>query len=141
MNEHYQDDSKDYTETLTGHTSAESGFVVADYPYGFRLRTQIRYWIETKKNQGQRFVSQTLNPKNGKWNKPKAGTYSEIKCLTRNPKNGYISTDSLRFNDTDEEIESYIERHKESIEEYERVTIEAMKLWNQKMSKVYFKIG
>ena len=60
---------------LIGNNSAETAYVVADYPYGFRLRTQIRYWVETKKNFGQRFVSQTLNPKNGNWNKPKAGTY------------------------------------------------------------------
>jgi hypothetical protein len=52
----------EYTETLAGHTSPDTAFVVDDYPYGFRLRTKIRYWIETKKGFGQRFCSQTLNP-------------------------------------------------------------------------------
>lgn len=68
---------------LLGHTSPETAYVVEDYPYGFRLRCKIRYWIETaqkgaKKGQ-QRFMSQTTNPKKigmGEvWNKPKASTY------------------------------------------------------------------
>lgn len=65
---------------LIGHVSPETAYVVADYPYGFRLRCSIRYWIETKAGFGQRFVSQTTNPKKpGEvWNKPKAGIYSPV---------------------------------------------------------------
>lgn len=72
------------------HTSPETAFVVADYPYGFRLRCKIRYWMETNK-KGTRFCSQTTNPKkvasdaSGKvvefWNKPKASTYSECGAM------------------------------------------------------------
>jgi len=63
---------------LSGHTSPETAYVVEDYPYGFRLRCKIRYWIEFKAKKGFRFVSQTTNPKRpGEvWNKPKASTYS-----------------------------------------------------------------
>jgi len=68
-------------KALYGHTSPETAYLVEDYPYGFRLRTQIRYWIEKKEGFGQRMVSQTLNPKNGKWNKPKAGTYSDVYAI------------------------------------------------------------
>lgn len=61
---------------LTGHISPETAFMVDDYPYGFRLRCKIRYWIEFKPKQGFRLVSQTTNPKRGHaWNKPKASTY------------------------------------------------------------------
>jgi len=65
---------------LTGHISPETAYVVEDYPYGFRLRCKIRYWIEFKPKKGFRFVSQTTNPKKpGEvWNKPKASTYSEF---------------------------------------------------------------
>jgi len=65
---------------LSGHTSPETAYVVNDYPYGFRLRCQIRYWVEFKKNKGCRVVSQTSNPKRPGlvWNKPKAGTYSDF---------------------------------------------------------------
>jgi hypothetical protein len=65
------------TTILTGHVSPETAYVVADYPYGFRLRCQIRYWVEYQPNKGFRFWSQTTNPKRPGtvWNKPKAGTY------------------------------------------------------------------
>ncbi len=66
---------------LIGHTSPETAFVVEDYPYGFRLRCKIRYWLEYKRGNGYRLVSQTTNPKRTDaevWNKPKASTYSEL---------------------------------------------------------------
>jgi hypothetical protein len=64
---------------LSGHTTPETAYLVNDYPYGFTLRCQIRYWIEYKANKGFRFVSQTTNPKRGNtWNKPKASTYSRF---------------------------------------------------------------
>ena len=67
----------DGKQPLYGHTSEASAYVVADYPYGFRERTQIRYWLESKPKKGWRFVSQTLNPKTNRWNKPKASTYMD----------------------------------------------------------------
>jgi hypothetical protein len=65
------------TKILTGHISPETAYTVADYPYGFRLRCQIRYWLEWAPERGVRFVSQTTNPKRPGvvWNKPKASTY------------------------------------------------------------------
>jgi hypothetical protein len=82
------------TDTLTiapvrvinGHTSAETAYLVPDYPYG-RLRCKIRYWVETAtKGSGkgeQRWVSQTTNPKvpGEVWNKPKASTYSALVAM------------------------------------------------------------
>jgi len=62
---------------------------VDDYPYGFRKRTSITYWIEFKKDHGFRFCSQTINPDTGKLNKPKCSTYVEYGCLTRD-ENGHI---------------------------------------------------
>jgi hypothetical protein len=58
-------------------TSEATAYVVDDYPYGFHERTQIRYWLEHKPKKGWRFVSQTLNPKTSRWNKPKTSTYTE----------------------------------------------------------------
>ena len=65
----------DGKQPLYGHTSEATAYLVEDYPYGFTLRTQIRYWLEHKPKKGWRFVSQTKNPKTGSWNKPKASTY------------------------------------------------------------------
>jgi len=63
---------------LVGHTSPETAFLIADYPYGRKLRCQRRVWIEHSPSHGFRFVAQTTNPKNGRWNKPHKSTYSEI---------------------------------------------------------------
>lgn len=62
------------------HISPETAYVVDDYPYGFRLRCKIRYWLEYDAKRGVRFVSQTTNPKRGNavWNKPKASTYARF---------------------------------------------------------------
>jgi hypothetical protein len=67
-------------QILSGHVSPESAYVVDDYPYGFRLRCKIRYWLEYAPRKGFRFVSQTTNPKAAGevWNKPKASTYASI---------------------------------------------------------------
>lgn len=76
-------------DLIFGATDEETAIVVDDYPYG-RLRTQIRYWIETRKGHGDRFVSQTLNPKTGRWNAPKRGTYSDVAVMYRDRSNGHI---------------------------------------------------
>ena len=65
-------------EILRGHSSEETAYIVNNYPYGFRLRCKIRYWLENNPRRGHRLVSQTSNPKVAVevWNKPKASTYS-----------------------------------------------------------------
>jgi hypothetical protein len=70
----------DVAAVLPGiHVSADTAYVVADYPYGFRLRCSIRYWLDISKH-GVRLMSQTTNPKvpGVRWNKPKASTYQRF---------------------------------------------------------------
>src|SRR6266581_144766 len=62
-------------QILKGYTSIERPYTVEDYPYGFRLRTSIHYWVESKAGKGDRFCSYTINPKNGRRNNPKCGIY------------------------------------------------------------------
>jgi hypothetical protein len=76
---------------LTGHVSEDTAYIVQDYPYGFRLRCTIRYWIETNKHGEQRFVSQTQNPKNGRWNTPKKSTYDKVKVMGLDEMNHVVS--------------------------------------------------
>ncbi len=69
------------TKILSGHVSEETAYVVDDYPYGFRMRCKIRYWLESN-SKGVRFWSQTTNPKKGDvWNKAKASTYALLACM------------------------------------------------------------
>jgi hypothetical protein len=65
-------------EFLRNHTSLETAYKVDDYPYGFKLRTSIFYWIETTPKRGDRFCTCTINPKNGKYNAPKKSTYYNL---------------------------------------------------------------
>jgi hypothetical protein len=77
-------------QPLYGHTSEATAYVVDDYPYGYTLRTQIRYWLEQKPKKGWRFVSQTMNPKTSRWNKPKASTYAEWGAAMYLDENGHV---------------------------------------------------
>jgi hypothetical protein len=65
---------------LYGHTSQETAYLVIDYPYGFKLRCQIRFWLESHPKKGYRLCSQTTNPKKpGEvWNAPRRSTYTPI---------------------------------------------------------------
>jgi hypothetical protein len=97
-------------QLLLGHTSAETAYVVDDYPYG-RSRTQKRYWIESKPKHGDRLVTQTLNPKTGRWNKPKAGTYSAVLVLWLEPQEDgrdFVKTHGLGLWRTTAEAEAFI---------------------------------
>lgn len=54
-----------------------------NYPYG-RLRTKAIFGTEFKPRHGFRSTFQTVNPKTGKLNKPKFGTYYTIAVLREN---------------------------------------------------------
>jgi hypothetical protein len=82
-------------QPLYDHTSEATAYFVADYPYGFRERTQIRYWLESKPKKGWRFVSQTVNPKTGRWNKPKASTYAEWGAAMYLDEDGHVQWNGI----------------------------------------------
>ena len=81
---------------LHGHTSFETAYAVEDYPYGFRERTTMYYWIETKAGKGDRLMTATINPKNNRLNKPKASTYSTFLVLYLN-ENGHVKQTGVSF--------------------------------------------
>jgi hypothetical protein len=66
-----------FGKPLYGHHDENSAYLVEDYPYGFKARTRIRYWLEKSGSKGFRFVSQTEDPKRLRWNNPKKSTYIE----------------------------------------------------------------
>src|SRR5689334_22647844 len=92
------------------HTSPETAYLVNDYPFGFRLRCKIRYWIEHKPSKGYRFCSQTTDPRRGNttWNKPKCGTYSMLSTAMYLDDNGHTQHASLtEYSDLDQ-INNYL---------------------------------
>lgn len=84
-----------HESAMFGHVDEDTAFVVDDYPYGYTARTQIRYWIETSPRHGDRFVSQTVNPKTGRWNKPKKSTYAPVGVMFAEPATGHIKWAAL----------------------------------------------
>ena len=76
---------------LRGYISQEKAYDVQDYPYSFKLRTKIYYWIESKKGKGDRFCYYTINPKNGKANKPNRSTYNTFMYMYLNEQ-GHVTT-------------------------------------------------
>lgn len=77
---------------LAAAVSPETAVVIHDYPYGFRLRCQMRVWIEFKPGKGFRYCTQTTNPKKPGtvWNKPKAGTYWRVSCAIAQNCEGHL---------------------------------------------------
>lgn len=86
-------------EYLIGHVSPETAYLVSDYPYGFRLRCKIRYWLEWKEGVGFRFCSQTTNPKRSGefWNKPKKATYNHGPLVLALVDNGHVVTSGMHY--------------------------------------------
>jgi hypothetical protein len=113
--------------TLTGHTSPETAYVVNDYPYGFRLRCKIRYWLEYKAKHGFRFVSQTTNPKRAGefWNKPKASTYCDLAVMVQAEDTGYISWAGTSMYDF-EKFQAFVENHKHGFDTNQEKVAAAM---------------
>jgi len=67
-------------ELLYNAKSFDTAYIIEDWPWGYTLKTECRFWIETTKN-GDRLCKQTMNPKTGKWCKPKKSTYEAVEVL------------------------------------------------------------
>lgn len=81
-------------QTLVGHTSFDTAYLVTDYPYG-RLKCNIWFWLENDPKNGFRFCSRTQNPKNGVLNAPKKSTYSKIAGVMYLDDNNHVKWNSL----------------------------------------------
>jgi len=125
---------------LYNHNNEETSYLVEDYPWGFRLRTKIRYWIESKDGFGQRFCSQTINPKTGIWCKPKKSTYADIAILFLDDKN-HIHVEKLAgYNRDLESLEKFKKKHLDFLDDFQRNQLQALFATEKVMQKVSFTI-
>ncbi len=69
---------------------------VENYPYGFRLRTTLFDTIEFDAKKGYRHVTQTINPKTGKENKPKKDVYYSF-LIRYYDENNHIKTKGINL--------------------------------------------
>jgi hypothetical protein len=96
---------------LYGHVSEETAFTRDNYPWGFKLKCNIKWWLEKNDKNGFRFVTRTQDPRNGKWCAPKKSTYAGLAaCMFLDEKDhchwsglgladGYNSSKILEFMD------------------------------------------
>ncbi len=76
---------------LYNHVSEETAYHIKDYPYGFKLRCEMKVWLEYREGKGYRMVTRTSNPKKpGVWNKPKESTYCSLAGNLYLDDNGHI---------------------------------------------------
>lgn len=113
-------------QILSGHTSPETAYVVDDYPYGFKLRCKIRYWLEFHPKRGFRFVSQTTNPKRPgeSWNKPKASTYYRFGGAMFLDENNHVQWCGLSEYSSATEAKAFAETYGAGVPEEGRAILE-----------------
>jgi hypothetical protein len=131
-------------QTLSGHTSPETAYLVEDYPYGFRLRCQIRYWLEFKPGHGFRLVSQTSNPRRPGlvWNKPKASTYHVVAVMVLD-EDEHVTIDTLSAGgwSTDERIAAFETTHAAALTDDHRKAIRYVRASNRMNEYVTYTVG
>lgn len=105
------------SQVLSGHNSVDTAYLVPDYPYGFKLRCKIRFWLDYRPKFGFRFMSQTTNPKfSGEvWNKPKASTYMPLAVMYLDEK-GHTQWTSISIYDLSE-LDAFVEKFKDAMQD------------------------
>ena len=109
------------------------------YPYG-RLRCQAKWWIEDNGKKGHRVCFQTINPKTGRVNAPKKGTYHLVAVLVTNPENGHVESHSVNPYQDSEKIEEFLNKYnlREKDEKFLRAYLEAKHKFDEKMAAASF---
>lgn len=96
------------TKPLYGHTDPNNAYMVDDYPYGFKARTRIRYWLESGGSKGFRFVSQTEDPKKLRWNSPKKSTYARYAACMYLDEKGHVQWRGISEYDSGDQVLDFI---------------------------------
>tara|TARA_R100001443_G_scaffold107278_1_gene117047 strand:- start:244 stop:786 length:543 start_codon:yes stop_codon:yes gene_type:complete len=106
----------------------DTAIEVNNYPWGFRLKTKVKYWIESN-NKGDRLIKQTLNPKTNEWCKPKKSTYSEVMVMTSKRENDktFISYEQISMYSNIKEVSLFENTHKNHLTNRQRENICMMK--------------
>ncbi len=128
-------------QILYGYNSFENSYEVSNYPWGFRLKTKRRTWIETNKTKGDRVCFCTLNPKTNKWCAVKKSTYNAVDVLFIDENEHIKSIGLWKYGTTEIDLESFISKiDYNSLSLLQKKQIERIKAVNKVMEKVSFKV-
>lgn len=120
---------------LYNKDSFENSVEVDNYPWGFRLKTKRRYWVETTKH-GDRFCYATLNPKNDQWCKPKKSTYEAV-LLLYIADNGHVKSTGFGKHATTQQVEQSLKTiDYNKLSDLQKKQVCNIKAINHVMSKV-----
>jgi len=129
------------TKYIYDKDSFENALEVSNYPWGFRLKTKRRTWIETNKNQGDRVCYSTLNPKTQKWCAVKKATYNAVEVLFID-ENEHIKSDGIyKYGVNNEKIKDFLcGVDYEQLNDLQKKQIIKLQSMNKVMEKVTFNI-
>lgn len=120
--------------------SFDNAIEVNNYPWGFRLKTKRRTWIETDKNKGDRVCYSTLNPKTNEWCAVKKSTYNAVDVLLIDEKQ-HIKSIGLWKSSSKEDLEQFLAKiDYDSLSLFQKKQIERIRAINKVMEKVTVKI-
>lgn len=121
--------------------SEETAYIAEDYPWGFRLRTQAKFWIESssRSDGGQRVVQKTLNPKTGRWCAPKKSIYYPVRILCLD-ENGHVGSCGIDRSCKSEYIKEFIEKHKDNLSDFQKNSIKEILAFQKVMENVKFTV-
>lgn len=116
---------------IFGHTSEQTAYLIADYPYGRTLRCQRRVWLESDPKRGVRFVAQTDNPKNGRWNKPHKSTYTDVAAALYLDADNHVQWEGIGFYSSAEQALAFAKTYGKGAEGSDRLLA-----WAQRKAKL-----
>ena len=101
---------------LYNHASEETAYLVPSYPYGRKLRCQIKFWLDHDPKRGYRFCSRTEDPRRpGYWNAVKKGTYHLIAaCMYLDEENHCVYSAINEYSDS-EQVKKFISDFPEAV--------------------------
>lgn len=110
------------TKYFYAATSPETAHSVPNWPWGYKLKTTKKFWVETKKGFGQRVCAQTINPKTGRECKPKKSTYNPVMIIAEHTNNeGVVTTSSVGIGAYAgaEVMEAFKQKHEGNLSEFQ----------------------
>ena len=118
---------------LNPQPTEKNPYIVEDYPWGFK-KCKARFYVESVKKKGDRFVKQTQNPKTLLWCKPKKSTYSAVIVAVIITQDGrdFIKSRSVDMNSSAEKYKQAME----TLKDFEFNDIQKEKL---KVMRAYIK--
>ena len=124
---------------LYNYDSFDNSYEVNNYPWGFKMRTSRKYWVESNK-RGDRFCFATLDPRSNKWCKPKKGTYDKV-CIMYLDENNYVKQKGVSMYSNNDQLADFLNTiNPEQLNEFQKKAICYVRSFNKVMKNVEFKV-